>query len=594
MRKWISICIIICMIAYGQNISMGYNSSIRLKSIPSLETEERMEDCWYLTSMNCPAIWQGLDNIGQKPGENIVIAVIDTGLDVSCNELKEALWSNYAEWNGTNGVDDDGNGYVDDIYGVNLANRYNNMTDSDGHGTQMAGVMAMQPENGGSVGVAYGVKIMPIKVSVDSNYDFETIIEGIHYAVEMGADIINMSFATYTYSAAFEEAVREAAKSCVIVAAAGNESYVTDGNLYDKTTLEEDGYGMGDTYPAVWDCCIGVMAYDQNEKLAQFSNWDQSEQRNCKYDIIAPGSQITTVGKSNRYVTYSGTSYATAMVSAGVAILKGIVKEKYSAVELKDVFLSAMKENIEHYYNGQEFSYPKCDLSQLNQFIEGTGESITNATTEVNIEEAKGQATESSTSEEKEATSEVNTEEVEGQTTESSTGEEKEATTEVNAEEAKGQTTEQSTSEGQNVTSEESTENAKEQTTEQSTSEEQNAAIEENTEKNKEQTIENSKNATNKIATKKPTIKKRYLTNKKFVIVCQHLQSQYRTYIILKQKQKTKIVQYRFAPLEKNMLTYKWLRKKGFSKGKITIIFRYQEKGKKAVVNKYKIRIKKL
>ena len=78
------------------------------------------------------------------------------------------------------------------------------------------------------------------------------------------------------------------------------------------------------------------------------------------------------------------------------------------------------------------------------------------------------------------------------------------------------------------------------------------------------------------------------------MIVCQHLQSQYRTYIILKQKQKTKIVQYRFAPLEKNMFTYKWLRKKGFRKGKITIIFRYQEKGKKAVVNKYKIRIKKL
>lgn len=338
-------------------------------SISDMDTDSYMESSWHLSDLKCEDIWERLDAEGKQPGEGVVVAVIDTGLDVGCKDLQGALWYNEAEKNGQEGVDDDGNGYVDDIYGLNLANRYHNMTDNDGHGTEMAGIIAMQPGNGGSVGVAYGAKIMPIKVSSDRNYDVDTVIEAIQYAVNMGADVINMSFATYTYSQKLEQAVREASKSCVMVAAAGNERYVTEGSRCDRNQLLSDGYRVGDTYPASWDCCIGVMASDRNGNLANFSNWDQNTAEQARYDIVAPGEQITTVSRSDRYVTYSGTSYATAMVSASVAVLKGIVGDAYNAVQLKEVFLKIMEKKISFYYDGQIFQYPKCLLSALERYL---------------------------------------------------------------------------------------------------------------------------------------------------------------------------------------------------------------------------------
>lgn len=388
MNKVLKACICVCLWVL---VCCEYreNDWGAAKSVPTNETDEYLDECWHLESMGCKEMWSWLDESGKLPGEDVVVAVIDTGLDTNCNELQGALWCNEAELNGVPDEDDDGNGYIDDVYGVNLANRYNYMTDTQGHGTQMAGIIAMQPENGGCVGVAYGVKIMPIKASVDTNFDIDTVIEAIHYAVDMGADIINMSFGTYRYSEELEQAVNEAAKSCVLVAAAGNERYVTQGECFGKSELEKEGYKIGNVYPASFSSCIGVMAYDRNGQLADFSNWDQCDGEQRSYDLIAPGQTITTIGKSNEYVTGSGTSQATAMVSGAVAILKSITGDQYSPEQLKALFKEAMSENVEFCFGDKTYYYPKCSIRDLKNYLweEGIGSDSEKNPTEDNKQE---------------------------------------------------------------------------------------------------------------------------------------------------------------------------------------------------------------
>lgn len=334
-------------------------------SLPSVETDERMTDSWYLSSMECMEAWKVLNEHQLLPGQDVVIAVIDTGLDMNCNELKGVAWRNEQEYYGLEGVDDDQNGYIDDVNGLNLANSFSYMTDIQGHGTQMAGIIGMQPGNGGGVGVAYGAKIMPIKVSKDTNFDVDFIVEGIQYAVDMGADIINMSFASYQNSEELSEALKKASEQCVLVAAAGNEKYVTSGSTCDKNILLSDGYKIGNTYPAGWDYCIGVMAYDQNEKMASFSNWDQTVTGEPVYDLMAPGEQIMTVSRGNTYVTQSGTSHATAMVTGCVALMKGILGDSVSAPELKKLFLNSMKQKIRFDYQNHSFEFRKCSAKDV-------------------------------------------------------------------------------------------------------------------------------------------------------------------------------------------------------------------------------------
>ena len=335
--------------------------------VSSSDDDSGLSQSWYLDSIGCKDMWAALDNRDMLPGEGVVIAVIDTGLAAGTTALADARWCNEAELNGEEGVDDDGNGYIDDIYGLNLANSYYAMSDNNGHGTEVSGVIGMQPDDGGGVGIAYGARIMPIKVSTDTNYDEDDIIEALEYAVNMGADIINMSFATYRNSEKLENAVRKASESCVMIAAAGNEKYVTEGSV-TEAELKAGGYGYGDAYPAAWDCCIGVMSYGQGDELASFSNWDQNSNPR-KYDIIAPGDHIYTVTRANRYVSVSGTSYSTSIVAASVAVLKSIVGEDISADELRELFLYMMNDKVSFTYADVSYEFPKLSFSGMIEYL---------------------------------------------------------------------------------------------------------------------------------------------------------------------------------------------------------------------------------
>ncbi len=323
----------------------------------------RAEQSGYYQMMRLTPLWEALHEKGLKPGEGTVIAILDTGLAQTQTVLNDNRWCNEAELAGEEGIDDDGNGYVDDIYGLNIANSYAYLSDSDGHGTQIAGIIGMQAGENGT-GIAPGARIMPIKISQDRNFDEKSIVEGIHYAVDNGADVINMSFASFREYDSIKEAIYEASKSCVIVAAAGNEEYVTKGDITFS------GISQKDAYPASWDCCIGVMSYNSAGELASFSNWDQSLTAPRKYDLVAPGEMVLTVTKQDRFVNVSGTSFSTAYVSGAVAILKQIMGPGCKGEELKETFLSLMDQSITYRQQDHEFSFPKLSFTNYLPLIE--------------------------------------------------------------------------------------------------------------------------------------------------------------------------------------------------------------------------------
>ena len=161
-----------------------------------------------------------------RRSRDIVVAVIDTGVDYNHEDLAANMWTNSREIPG-NDIDDDGNGYVDDVHGIDATNpeQAGNPMDDHGHGTHVAGIIAAQGDNGvGGMGVAYNVQIMALKAAQYSGVLASTdIAEAIYYATAQGADIINMSFGGYSRSSVEEDALAVAFGQAVLVAAAGND-----------------------------------------------------------------------------------------------------------------------------------------------------------------------------------------------------------------------------------------------------------------------------------------------------------------------------------------------------------------------------------
>lgn len=153
---------------------------------------EEIKNSWQLNELDCENIWKDHFGNNNAPGENTIVAVIDTGVDYTHSELKESIWINEGEIPG-NGIDDDANGYIDDVYGIDLVDNDGDPMDEHGHGTHVAGIIAMSPNEHGGVGIAYGSKIMSIRAG-QSNGDFASsdIAKAINYATANGVDVINM------------------------------------------------------------------------------------------------------------------------------------------------------------------------------------------------------------------------------------------------------------------------------------------------------------------------------------------------------------------------------------------------------------------
>ncbi|MGD8567913.1 MAG: Ig-like domain-containing protein [Gammaproteobacteria bacterium] len=241
----------------------------------------------------------------QTGSRDVVIAVIDTGVDYTHGELKNNMWVNVNEIP-DNGVDDDGNGYIDDYRGWDFANNDNDPMDDHFHGTHVAGTIAAEGNNGiGVVGVNWRARIMPLKfISATGGGTTEDAIAAIEYAVSMGAKISNNSWGGPQFSQALKDAIANAERmGHLFVAAAANDSVDND---------------TSPRYPASFDLpnVISVAATDDDDQLAQFSNYGL-----VSVDLGAPGVDIRSTAPGNGYRVLQGTSMASPHVAGAAGLL---------------------------------------------------------------------------------------------------------------------------------------------------------------------------------------------------------------------------------------------------------------------------------
>ncbi len=253
---------------------------------------------WNVDLVKAPEVWAR-----GYTGQDTVVAVIDTGVDYNHIDLRNNIWTNTKEIAG-NSIDDDGNGYIDDIQGWNFVDNINDTIDRNGHGTHVAGTIAGENNGFGVTGVAYNAKIMPVKVLSDSGSgSVSSITKGIYYAVNQGANVINLSLGSDFPNSSLASAVEYASsKGVVVVMAAGNNG------------LPIISYPA--SYANQWGLAVG--AVNQNNNIADFSNRPGISQ--LAY-VTAPGVSIYSSVPGDQYANYSGTSMAAPHVAGVVALM---------------------------------------------------------------------------------------------------------------------------------------------------------------------------------------------------------------------------------------------------------------------------------
>jgi len=237
----------------------------------------------------------------------ITVAVIDTGIRYTHQDLAANAWTNPGETAG-DGIDNDGNGYVDDVRGIDVYNRDSNPMDDEGHGTHCAGTIGATGNNGiGLTGVAWGVKLMALKfLSATGSGTDSDAVTCIDYARLKGAKILSCSWGGGGAGTSLQASIERARTAEILmVAAAGNETNNND---------------LNPSYPASYphDNIVSVASTTSTDALSSFSNYGATS-----VDLGAPGSSIySTVSTSDTaYATYSGTSMATPHVSGALALL---------------------------------------------------------------------------------------------------------------------------------------------------------------------------------------------------------------------------------------------------------------------------------
>jgi thermitase len=303
------------------------NYKVEIETIPS--NDPYISRQWYLDKVK---VWAGWEKTSGN--KDTVIAVLDSGVDIDHPDLADNIWINPGEVP-NDGVDNDGNIYVDDVNGWDFVAGDNNprpdfkewwfTKEGIDHGTIVAGVAASVGNNSrGTAGIAWEAKIMPIRV-LDSagSGDVLTVIEGIDYAVEKGVDVINLSFIGSGFSKNLFLALERAYKAGIVVVAAVGNYGVAGKNLDDEPLYPVCYYGSDGE-----NVVIGVAATDKNDKKAQFSNYGSK----C-VDVSAPGVDIWGTVAYNpgmpQFTEYysggwSGSSVAAPIVAGTAALIKSL------------------------------------------------------------------------------------------------------------------------------------------------------------------------------------------------------------------------------------------------------------------------------
>lgn len=270
----------------------------------AIPNDPQISKQWSLTKINAEAAWKL--SIGSK---KVVVAVIDTGIDTSHEDLQSNLWVNTKEVAG-DGKDNDDNGYIDDVNGWDFLGNDNNPMDetgaqNPGHGSHCAGIVGAVGNNEkGISGMNQVVSLMPLRfLGADGSGDLMNAIKAIDYAIANGAQVISASFGATVPEAGAKpliEAIdRAAAKGVIMVAAAAN-----DGKNNDQVSV----------YPANAKNLISVAASDSDDKKPSWSNYGQK-----KVHLASPGKDILSTLPKNKYGNLSGTSMATPLVAGLVA-----------------------------------------------------------------------------------------------------------------------------------------------------------------------------------------------------------------------------------------------------------------------------------
>jgi subtilisin family serine protease len=311
---------------------------VRGRSDPSLQWIEPnylVRLCEIPDDPDFPLQW-GLRNTGQQVGsipgadvqashawdvfvgsEDVLVAVLDSGVDPAHPDLIDNLYTNPGEIP-DNGLDDDSNGYVDDVHGWNTQTGTPNTQDLDGHGTTIAGIIGGRGDNElGVAGMCWRVRILPVRWTSGVSGDMAAVVAGILYAVAAGADVINCSLGSSAASEALREALELAGEQGMLaVCAAGNE-----GHDIDVTGVP--------FYPAAFDLenIVSVAATTASDELAFFSNWGLES-----VDLAAPGLRIWSTEPGGGYGLYldvlggshgSGTSFSAPFVAGTLALMLG-------------------------------------------------------------------------------------------------------------------------------------------------------------------------------------------------------------------------------------------------------------------------------
>lgn len=288
-----------------------------------------ISQAWGLSKSNAQKAWEL--STGDR---RIVVAVIDTGVDVRHEDLASNLWTNPGETGldaqgrdkANNGIDDDGNGFVDDVHGWNFVSNTKDLTDNHGHGTHIEGIIGAAAGNGkGIAGVAPRVSMMTLKYydpKAPNTDNLRNTINAIRYAIRMKADIINYSGGGTEFSQDEKNAIEEARKQGILfVAAAGNER-----SNSDKFKYYPADYGLSNI--------ISVTAIDPRTEVLSSSNYGTET-----VDLAAPGQNILSTLPGNQYGPMTGTSQATAFVTGAAVLIKA--HKKYNNPEdIKKYILS--------------------------------------------------------------------------------------------------------------------------------------------------------------------------------------------------------------------------------------------------------------
>lgn len=257
-----------------------------------------------------------------KGSSSLVVGIIDSGIDINHPDLKDRIWVNTKEV-ANDGKDNDGNGYIDDVYGYDFANDDNKVYkgSEDRHGTHVAGTIAATSNTIGITGVAPNVKVMPLKFLGAYSGDIADEVEAINYAKKKGVKIINMSIGGYGFSQAEYDAIKNS--GALFVVAAGNESNNND--LPDPS------------YPAAYDLAniLSVAAIDNQGNIPEWSNYGVEST-----DLAAPGVDILSTLPGNKYDYYNGTSMATPHVTGAAALVLSQYPS-FSTAQIKNTLINS-------------------------------------------------------------------------------------------------------------------------------------------------------------------------------------------------------------------------------------------------------------